>query len=723
MKSSTTKSGLTSELRALTHEFARIRATGNERAASRAFEALYLAAMGTGTRGPLVRVAFRSCRKNWDLAYDIAQTILLETREEVPAVLLGTWRGNVAYAAKKRALQTTRQRKREVSLDDPSIETDDRATICSRRAERRAFERAETHTPESAVMLAEAARLAGAGEVSIALTTSALPMSREGEGSEVGGLEPGQLRALNAIVSMAFERVPLTVPALMERTHNKSDTGVRKYFSDLKKAGWLDEDGVVIRTFDGVTVPSNPRVRMAKPSHGLTLGQVRALDAYVALVRETAERPTPEAVVARIVTDGGHAYRNPKALVKALWVGGFVDEKTGAVLRTIDGSDVPTLGTVEIARDVVVPAVRKGPVRRMGHKPARPPAKVIALHVAREERAAKAEAAKTPKAVNDSVRAGAPSVGAMRALAAVSTLMAETGEAPAKVDVVARIERDTGHAYTVPSLNRMYRELRAAGLLDASNEPLSASEVRSGEDVAIVPTGAPPTSEEKTGTDDLPVQVDVVIDGVVEDTFPVPTVEDERETKRQRESLKTPDRRGIEVPRHGIFGKLTLDTAGLASWTAPLVAPVRALADVVPAHAFTGVTPFVVDAPSPRGWDDADTLPAWMVAAIAREAPRPEPPRLFASAAPGVTSERESGSADPPGEAPNGALLVKADDRRARPTSEVSIAERLLSYARDTELDPDVSSPPDEFVFPDEDQSAPRRPRVKRGRHGRRVKA
>ena len=704
MKSST-KSGLTSELRALTHEFARIRAAGNERAARRAYEALYLAAMGTGTRGPLVRVAFRSCRKNWDLAYDIAQTILLETREEDPTVLLGTWRGNIAYAVKKRALQTTRQRKREVSLDDPAIENDDRATICSRRAERRAFDRAETHTPESAVMLAEAARLAGAGEVSIALTTSALPMSREGEGSEVGGLEPKELKVLNAVVEMAIDGVALTVPALMERTHNPSDRAVRKYLSQLRQKGWLDANDVVVRTFDGTTVPANPRIRQTRPEHGLKVGEALALTAYVALVRETAERPTIEAVASRIVADGGHAYRNPKALVKSLWVGGFVDEKTGAVLRTIDGSEIPTLGTVEHKHDVVVPAVRKGPVRRMGHKPARPPAKVIPIDVARSARAI-----------------AEPSIGAMRALAAISALTAETGETPSKTAVAARIARDTGHDYRMPSLNRIYLQLRAAGLLDASNEPLSASEVRSGEDVAIVPTGAPPTSE-KTGTDDLPVQVDVVIDGVVEDTLPVPTAEDEREIKRRRESLKTPDRRGIEVPRHGIFGKLTLDTAGLASWTSPLVAPVRTLADVVPAHAFTGVAPFVVDAPSPRGWDDADALPAWMVAAIAREVPRPEPPRLFASAAPGVESERESGSADPPDEAPDGALLVKADERRARPTSEVSIAERLLSFARDTELDPDVSSPPDEFVFPDEDDSAPRRPRVKRGRHGRRVKA
>jgi len=315
------------------------------------------------------RALLRACRADMLRA---AQKIVgdLATAEDVVQDVLAavvtmdasddTWRSNIYARVKYAALEARRSRSKRArretqSHDAEAVAADPSALVVkmiARRAEHEAWTRSGAVTPEKAAELGELrAMLPEAERAEVALSLS--PSSHVETISEAK-LEPCAQATLRALVSILTDGEAPTAPKVAARAR-LSESAVRRYLTDLRRGGWIDETNNVLRTLNGDDAPGRvePAAKVARPEHGLTEAAVRMLDAYVALVRETGRRPTIALVVDRVERDTGRRYGDTKWPMQALKRGGWIAPKTGEVLRMLDGSTPPAFGGVDAKAGLV----------------------------------------------------------------------------------------------------------------------------------------------------------------------------------------------------------------------------------------------------------------------------------------------------------------------------------------------------------------------------------
>ena len=301
----------------------------------RAFDRLCRTLIGNDRRGPLVAHAKRAT-SSWAVAEECAQ-----------AALMALWAGEIDTmdALQRHAYSIARadQRKAQREVSGYAEQSDDETMVLrSRKAERRNFDRALVHTPESAALHVEAARLVGC-DPSPNLAGGTWIETKPGAEDPASRLEPKARKVLLAFAALArLGRAP-TDAEVAARAH-ATERAVRRYYTDFRRRGFLTDDSVT--DLDGEIVRFAAPVACELPPSARNM-----LAAYVACVRETGARPSTDEVWARAEAMGLPRPSDVKRPLKRLRDGGFIDRETGAVLRTLDGSPVPALRSTEVTAE------------------------------------------------------------------------------------------------------------------------------------------------------------------------------------------------------------------------------------------------------------------------------------------------------------------------------------------------------------------------------------
>jgi DNA-directed RNA polymerase specialized sigma24 family protein len=314
-------------------------------------------ALVRGSRSMLVATAHAVLRDQ-AAAEDVVQELLFAVRSMTVADL-GTPRENLKARARYAALDARKLRRQKREVYDSGLAEDEDVAVLemmrARRAEHEVWRRSGSLDPETAVLLAEQrGRLATVDRADLSIGLFRSSASAPGLSDGVA-LERLEQRTLGAIAAFLQDGVCPTAAQVSERT-GIPGSGVRKYRTVLRRKGWLDETGNILRMLDGSEPPARiePKARAGRPDLGLTESAVRFLGAWTALVRETGARPTIGAVVDRIAVETGHRYGDSKRPLRALRDGGWIDAETGAVLRTIDGSEPPRFASVDETGDIEI---------------------------------------------------------------------------------------------------------------------------------------------------------------------------------------------------------------------------------------------------------------------------------------------------------------------------------------------------------------------------------
>jgi DNA-directed RNA polymerase specialized sigma24 family protein len=312
-------------------------------------------ALVRGSRSMLVATAHAVLRDQ-AAAEDVVQELLFAVRSMTVADL-GTPRENLKARARYAALDARKLRRKMREVYDFGAEEDEEPGVIemrSRRAEHDAWRRSGALTPEKAAELGELRAMLPEGEraeVQLVLvpSTSSGPMLHESD------LQPMAQATMGAIVALLEAGEAPTAAKISARTRLPA-SGVRRYLTDLRRAGHLDASNNVLVMIDGSEPPARvePKARAGRPDLGLTESAVRFLGAWTALVRETGARPTIGAVVDRIEVETGHRYGDTKRPLRALRDGGWIDPETGAVLRTLDGGEPPHFASVDETGDLSI---------------------------------------------------------------------------------------------------------------------------------------------------------------------------------------------------------------------------------------------------------------------------------------------------------------------------------------------------------------------------------
>ena len=305
-------------------------------------------------REEMLAIARRYVRTR-DAAEDVLQDVSLAILAMTPADL-DTWRGNL-HALVSNAARDARKkaeiRGRRESLQ-PGGEHDARVVEArSRRVEHDTWRRSGAMTPEKAAELSELRAMLPERERED-VTLTALPSTFTTPTIHESALEPMAQATMAAIVGLLSDGTAPTARAIADRSRLPY-SGVRKYLTDLRRAGMIDATNNVLRMIDDSEAPARvePEAKPSRNEHGMTLATERMFSAYVAIVRETGARPTIRQVVDRVEAQTGHHYGDTKRPFAALRAGGWLEAETGAVLRTIDGREPPMFASEIVIEDAV----------------------------------------------------------------------------------------------------------------------------------------------------------------------------------------------------------------------------------------------------------------------------------------------------------------------------------------------------------------------------------